>query len=191
MRRTSLLLLSCSVAFSFFASGCIVVHDHTGNPGPQPTPAPSNEPLDNLGPQQSPGYHLLAGASTMLPAGDLGYLVTANGQGGYRVTWTDTQGSPAHFSGTITVDGTIDPSQTHGFSGQESITFTGVNQVAFDSTPGSDVDGVDLVSSTDPIYLSASIDGATNPTDVAIYFTGATTQVVNISSLDPVAFTSP
>jgi hypothetical protein len=115
--------------------------------------------------------------------------VTANGQGGYRVTWTDTLGSAARFSGTITVDGTIDGSQTRGFSGAESITFVAPNQVAFESVPGANLDGIDLVSSTDPIYLDAQIDGSRS--GVNIYFTGATTDRLLISGYDPVALTSP
>lgn len=191
MRRTNL-LLACIAALAF-APGCIVVHDHGGGGGGNVQPVPQNEPLVQLGPQNYPGYHVLANANATLPGGDLGYIVTANGQGGYRVTWTDTNGSAAHFSGTITVDGVIDsnPQNTHGFSGNENLTFTGENQISFDSVPGTGVDGVDLVSSTDPIYLSASIDGYTDPGQVHIYFVGATTQLNNVSSVDPVAFTSP
>jgi hypothetical protein len=132
---------------------------------------------------------VLANGSASIPGGDLGYLVTANGQGGYRVTWTDTLGSAARFSGTITVDGTIDANQTRGFSGAESITFVGANQIAFESVPGANLDGVDLVSSTDPIYLDAQIDGSHAGVD--IYFTGASTDRLLLSGYDPVAFTSP
>src|SRR5690242_4404308 len=79
-----------TLAFSLsLLSGCIVVHDN--NPPPPPPPPPASEPMASLGPQGYPGYHVLAGASTSLPAGAIGYLVTANGQGGYRVTWTDTE----------------------------------------------------------------------------------------------------
>lgn len=178
-----------ALAFSLsLLSGCIVVHDHN-NPPPPPPPPPATEPMVSLGPQAYPGYHVQANASTSLPAGAIGYLVTANGQGGYRVTWTDTEGSAAQFSGTITVDGTIDPSQTQGFSGNENLQFNGSNQLIFSSVPGAGVDGVDLVSSTDPIYLEADIEGS--PQGVDIYFTGASSGAVNISAVDPVAFTSP
>ena len=43
-----------------------------------------------LGLQQVIGYRVAANASAVLPAGDLGYVVTANGAGGYRVVWSDT-----------------------------------------------------------------------------------------------------
>jgi hypothetical protein len=179
------LTLSGLTVIAALASGCVVVRD--------PGPGPGNliEPLVSLGPTNYPGYRVLAGAATSIPGGEIGYLVTANGQGGYRVTWTDTINSPAQFSGTITVDGTIDKNaaQTHGFSGQETLVFSGDNQITFTSIPGNDVDGVDLVSSTDPIYLDAKINGS--HVGVNIFFTGATTRAVNESAQNPVAFTSP
>jgi hypothetical protein len=179
-----------ALAFSsLFPIGCIVV-DHTPD-GPPPVVSPpradvAGEPAVSF--PTGTGYHVLAGGSAELPSGDIGYLVTANGQGGYRVVWSDTLNSPAHFSGTVSTDGTFDPAQTHGFSGAESLTYTGANQIAFSSVPGQNLDGIDLVSSTDPIYLDARIDGSEV---VNIYFTGATTRALVNSVYNPVAFTSP
>lgn len=184
-----LLVLACVASLG----GC-VVYDPGYDPGPSGPAAPpradlAGEPTASLGPTAYPGYRVLANGSASIPGGDIGYLVTANGQGGYRVAWTDTLNSPARFSGTITVDGTFDTRQTNGLSGAESLTYTAANQLAFDSVPGSNLDGIDLVSSTDPIYLDALIDGS--HVGVNIYFTGAhTAQLVN-SAYDPVAFTSP
>jgi hypothetical protein len=137
-----------------------------------------------------PGYHVLAGASSELPAGDIGFVVTANGQGGYRLTWSDTAGSAAHFSGSITCDTTFDPSQLRGYSGYENVGLSSDNTtITFDSVPGANLDGVDLVSNSDPIYLDLLVDGSHNGFN--IYFTGAESSLLLTSSYDPVAFTSP
>jgi hypothetical protein len=164
---------------ALLAAGCVV---HT-NGGPQ------NEPVVTLGAQSAPGYHIAQGASTAIPGGDIGYAVTANGGGGYRVVFTDTVGSPASFTGTITCDGTFDVNQTQAFGPNTAAQVTAANRIDFSGVPGANVDGIDTVSSTDPIYLTAQIDGST--VGVAIYFTGATTGTVQLSALDPVAFTSP
>jgi len=177
--------------------GCLVV-DPSYQPGPAvapsgPTAPPradqAGEPTLSLGPSAYPGYRILSNGTASLPGGDLGYLVTANGQGGYRIVWTDTLGSAARFSGTVTVDGAFDTRQTHGYSGAENLTYLAANQIAFDSIPGANLDGIDLVSTTDPIYLDGQIDGS--HVGVNIYFTGAQTGALVDSAYDPVALTSP
>jgi hypothetical protein len=143
-----------------------------------------------MGLQGMLGYHVRAGAAAALPDGDLGYVVTANGQGGYRVTWTDTWGSAARFSGTITTDGYFDPSQLQHFSGGEHLYLSDdLRTVYFDSVPGTVLDGVDVVSSTDPIYLDAAVDGSRS--GFGLYFTGADTGQVLAAQYNPLAFTSP
>lgn len=149
---------------------------------------PSGEPLVNLGPNNYPGYRVRALSATAIPAGGIGFAVTANGSGGYRVIWTDTLNSAATFSGTLTTDGNFDVGQTQ-LIGSPGLTQTGANQYAFSSVPGAQVDGFDVVSSTDPVYLEAKIGGST--AGVAIYFTGATSNLVQTSAQNPVAFTSP
>jgi hypothetical protein len=135
------------------------------------------------------GYRVLSNASAELPAGDLGFVVTANGQGGYRVTWSDTYGSAANFQGVITTDGYFDASQVRGYSGAESIQISpDRGSITFASTPTSYVDGVDLVSSTDPIYLDLFVDGAR--TGFGIYFTGADSGATIAAAYNPVAFTA-
>src|SRR4051812_17977397 len=160
-----------AAVFSFIASGCFVT------PGPGPDPDPSPGTVYNPPPQGQPspqldaaqylglramlGYRVRAGASAALPDGDLGYVVTANGQGGYRVTWTDTYGTTARFSGSISTDGSFDPAQLQKFSGYENLYLSDdLRTVYFDSVPGAALDGVDVVSSTDPIYLDATVDGS-------------------------------
>lgn len=180
-------------ALGFVATGCIVEHDpvpYDPGPAPAPAPAPALDSPEAMGALGMPGYHVLANGSVGLPDGDLGYMVTANGQGGYRITWTDTLGSAAHFSGTITSDAQFYPSSVVGYSGAEYITLSSdARTITFDSTPGTYVDGVDLVSATDPIYLDLQVDGAR--AGFSIYFTGADTGAQLTSAYDPVAFTSP
>jgi len=172
------LLLVLGVA----AGGCIV---ETHNPPPPDLDAPRP-----LGVAQMIGYRVAANASAVLPAGDLGYVITANGLGAYRVSWSDTFGSSALFSGSITTDGAFDATQLHGLSGFEDITLSADGgTINFSSTPGANLDGVDLVSSTDPIYVDMRVDGSHG--GFGIYFTGAESGSLLTSDYDPVAFTSP
>ena len=189
----NLLRLGLLIGLGFGTTGCIVAGDpgpYHGGGGPPPPPAPALDVARPLGAQQMLGYRVAANASSELPAGDLGFVITANGLGGYRVTWSDTYGSAATFSGTITTDGYFDPSQLSGYSGAEDIQLSPDDStISFASQPGSYVDGVDLVSSTDPIYLDLRVDGA--PDGFSIYFTGAESGALLTSDYNPVAFTSP
>lgn len=183
--------LGMVVALGVAASGCIVEgtgHDHGGGGGG--TTGPVADAARPLGLQQVMGYPVAANASAVLPDGDLGYVVTANGAGGYRVVWSDTYGSPAVFSGQATTDGSFDPAQLQGFSGAEDITLSADGgTITFSSVPGANLDGVDLVSSTDPIYLDLRVDGARD--GFGIYFTGGESGAQRSSDFNPVAFTSP
>ncbi len=157
-------------------AGCVV---HTG-PGGQ------SEPVVSLGPSAAPGYHVLANGSTVIPGGDIGYAFTANGGGGYQVSFTDTLGSASVFSGSLTTDGTFSQLLV---TGEVAIQQTAPNELDFSGVPGSTLFSFSAVSSTDPVYLSANIDGSGS--DVAIYFTGASTALVQTAAFNPVAFTSP
>ena len=194
MRNLTKIGLVLAVALN--AAGCFVAADpgpapyHGGGNPPPPAPTPALDAARPLGQAQLLGYRVAAGASAELPAGDLGFVVTANGNGGYRVTWSDTYGSAATFTGAITTDGTFDASQVRGYSGYENIQISAdAGTVTFSSTPGAQVDGVDVVSSTDPIYLDLQVDGAR--TGFGIYFTGAESGAQLTSDYNPVAFTSP
>src|SRR5262245_34425235 len=84
------------VVLAGLASGChVTVIEHT------PTPT---DPAIAVGARRMLGYRVLANADTVIPGGDIGYLVTASGQGSFRVVWVDTANSPAVFSGSITMD---------------------------------------------------------------------------------------
>ena len=195
--------LAMVASLGLVTAGCFVVPDPAPQPvpvqptpsggpvvSPTPTPSPALDAPVALGLRAMPGYHVAANASSTLPAGDLGFVVTANGQGGYRITWSDTYGSAAHFSGVITTDGQFDPNQVAHYSGAESIALSSdLSTITFESTPGAALDGVDLVSSTDPIYLDLFVDGAR--TGFGVYFTGGQSGQLLSSAYVPVAFTSP
>jgi hypothetical protein len=151
--------------------------------------SPDSEPAVALGAQGLTGYHVLANADTSIPAGDIGYLVTANGQGGYALYWTDTAGSPAFFQGTLTTDRGFDPNSTVKVAGTEDVTFTATDRIDFSGTPGSSVQGVQFVSLTDPVYFDLTVEQSHQ--GFGIYFTGARSRLVQDSFYNPVAFTSP
>ncbi len=152
-------------------------------------PSPGSEPVVVLGARGLSGYHVLAGANTAIPGGDIGYLVTANGQGGYALYWTDTAGSPAVFTGTVTTDRGFDPNGTTKVDGSENVVFTAVDRIDFSGVPGSGLQGIQFVSQTDPVYFDLLVDQSHQ--SFGIYFTGAHSGLVEDSFYNPVAFTSP
>jgi hypothetical protein len=173
MRNIGLVFVS-----GLLLSGCIVEHSHGPGPGPVIPQAGG-----------SGTYHVLAGGSAEIPGGDLGFVITANGQGGYRLAYTDTLGSASEFSGHVTTDGTFDERQLSSLSGSQSFTLTAPNRIDFASIPGANIDGFDLVSSTDPVYVEARVNGFETGFD--ILFAEAPDGAVVTSSFNPVAFTSP
>jgi len=151
--------------------------------------SPDGEPSGPLGARALSGYHILANANTSIPGGDIGFLVTANGQGGYAIYWTDTAGSPAFFSGTATTDRGFDPNNTVKVSGTEDATFTATDRIDFSGVPGASLQGVQFVSQTDPVYFDLTVDQSHQ--GFGIFFTGARSGLVQDSFYNPVAFTSP
>jgi hypothetical protein len=149
----------------------------------------TSEPASLLGQQGLSGYHISANANTSIPDGDIGYLVTANGAGGYALYWIDTAGSAAVFSGSITTDVGFDPNSTVKTSGTENVEFTTVKRIDFSGVPGASLQGVEFVSQTDPVYFDLAVDGSRQ--GFGIFFTGARSGLVQESLYDPVAFTSP
>lgn len=153
--------------------------------GPAPPPPDRAVPLGARG---QLGYHLRAGAASEVPGDRVGFVVTANGGGGYRIAWVAFDGSASTFSGSASSDGVIDPKSIVPLSGREQIALApDGTSLAFSSVAGGAPDGVDFVPSTDPIYVDLRIDGAPG----AIFFTGAETSRLLETGLDPVAFTSP
>jgi hypothetical protein len=149
---------------------------------------PPPDSPEHLGARALLGYHLRAGAASEVPANEVGFVVTANGLGGYRIAWVAVDGSASVFSGSASSDGTIDPASVAALSGREDVTLSADHrELDFSSVAGSAADGVDFVPSSDPIYVDLRIDGA----PAGIFFTGADTSRLYQSAYDPVAFTSP
>jgi hypothetical protein len=141
-----------------------------------------------LGGRSELGYHVRAGAASEIPGDAIGFVVTANGQGGSRIAWVAVDGSASAFSGSVSSDGVIDPASVATFSGREDVTLSADHRTLdFSSVPSGVADGVDFVPSADPIYVDLRVDGA--PAD--IYFTGADTSRLYLSTYNPAAFTSP
>lgn len=163
--------------FALAATGCHAHHIHSGG---------GNSDGPYTFPDGAVGYYVLANAGASLPGGDIGYIITANDTGGYRITWTDTLNSNSLFDGSITADQGFDPSQTFGYSGNEQITMPNNGEIDFSSTPGSDLHGVDLVSISDPIILTARVNGSRQGFDIV--FTGAYSGSTVAATYDPVAF---
>jgi hypothetical protein len=149
----------------------------------------ANEPAVLLGQQAMSGYHVAANANTSIPDGDIGFLVTANGQGGYALYWIDTVGSAAVFDGNVTTDVGFEPNSTVKYSGTEGVTFTSTRRIDFNGVPGASLQGMEFVSQTDPVYFDLRVNGSRS--GFGIFFTGARTGLVQESVYDPVAFTSP
>jgi hypothetical protein len=185
-----------TVLVSLSATGCFIPSGHQdgdggyGNGGGGGSPVVVLDAPERLGLEAMLGYHVRANASAGLPDGDLGFIVTANGQGGYRLSWSDTLASTAHFSGSAHTDGVFDLRQLQGATGYENLTVSSDNStVYFDSVPGASLDGVDLVPSNDPLYLDLEVNGSHQ--GFSIYFTGADSGQLLTSAYDPVAVTSP
>lgn len=172
-------LLAC-LGSCLALSGCIVVHDNT----PPPPPATCNLPTQDAS-QSVPQYHVAAGLS--VNAADLGYTVTANGQGDYALHWRAGDNIATCFTGIVTVNGVISPTRTSKVSGVETFTISAENQLRFASVGGAEDQGINIGVGVEPIFVDAFVDGAhaTN-----IYFRdGNSAADTAVSS--PAAFTSP
>ncbi|HEX9103493.1 MAG TPA: DUF3261 domain-containing protein, partial [Polyangia bacterium] len=53
---------------------------------------PPDSPV-HLGARAELGYHVRAGAASEVPGDQVGFVVTANGLGGYRIAWVALAGS--------------------------------------------------------------------------------------------------
>jgi hypothetical protein len=164
--------------FAFLLSGCVVVHE---NAQPPPCTAPTGMTPDTT----PPVIHILAGTAGV-PSGSVGYALAGNGQGGYTFTMIDDVGSTRCYTGAITVTGQLDPSQTRVTSGSLSVVLVD-NQIAWAVVPQGQANTFELVSSSEPIYITALVDGAEAPD---IFFTDPTLQTTATTS-SPAAFTSP
>jgi hypothetical protein len=181
--RSAASILILSVPLAWLAAGCVVVHDNR-----PVVPATCQVPGPVTYTTNFELFHILGNAATAIPGGDRAYAVTSNGNGTYRLTWSDTAGFSTCFTGRITGLDAFNASQVTGFSGAETIQLISPNQIGFASVPNSAVDGVDFFAQRDPIYVDVYADGSPS---VNIYYTDGSTSLVTATGRNPVAFSSP
>ena len=181
MRFVSFLV--CSLAF---ASGCLVV-DNSGN-GLRTPPAPSTFTTQ---------YGVEPGVGLSFEGDEWGYAVTADGGGGWTVSFVGNPdlGSNRFFGsvyvGTNTI-GSIAACETCQAAGTSAISST---RIDFDATlSGAALAGFTFVhnsaSTSEPIYLDLFVDGYQTGT-WKTYFVSSDTQQVAASPENPVALVSP
>jgi len=152
MRLVNLL---AAASLMLAATGCIVI-------APDPNPPQCNLPTQAASTASFQSFPILAGGVASIQAGDYGFVVTANGQGGYRVAYSDQAGLATCFSGILRADQGFDPAQTRRLGGAVISSSVDNLEIRFASAPGAAVDGVDVVSQTDPLFVEAFVNGGTS-----------------------------
>jgi hypothetical protein len=132
-----------------------------------------------------PLYKIVPNGTATLAPGDVGFIVTANTSGGYRVAWTDETGGQYCMTGIIRGNGGLDTNQTIKLSGMETVS-ANAQEVRFASKPGTRIDGIDVVTLGDPMYLDAYINGTL--TNVRIYYRQAPSNQVTTAIENPASF---
>ena len=184
----SFLLAASLSGLAACLSGCVV--EHTVTPGPGPVQTVCEPPAFTNSHDAYPLYRVAPGVATSFDATDgrPTYALTAGGGGSFRLVWSDPQNAPTCFAGLITTDARFSQAAV-GYSGHESIVFNQSNQIAFASIPGSNLDGVDFVVDTEPVFIDAFVDSGTSTT---IYYTDSGTGVeTDTNNANVAAFTSP
>jgi hypothetical protein len=141
-----------------------------------------------LGARAMPGCRLTVGAQPTLDGAYTGFLVASDKPGHYMLGWIDSLGAPTVFSGTLSVDGTVDPAATHGHVGDEQLRFDAPNQISFSSAPGANLAGVDLTTDASALYLDGYLNGSRLAFDVRFVTPYDGGPAPWDSDLDPVAF---
>jgi hypothetical protein len=121
----------------------------------------AGDPCDQtLGVRGMIGCKIAVGNQPELDDKFTGFLVGSDKRGHWNIGWIDSLGAPTIFSGTVSVDGAIDPTGTHGHTGTENVHFDTPGQISFDSAPGATLAGVDLTTDSDSIYLDGFLNGS-------------------------------
>lgn len=133
-------------------------------------------------PAASMPLHIQANASISIPPGQVGFAVTADGLGGYRVAWVDTAGANRRYHGSIFDNGSFSQISSVGM---QYATANG-GRLDFESAPGAGTAGyVDFVSSVDPVVVDA-LNGSGGSALYYVDTSGLTRAVAT-----PATFTSP
>jgi hypothetical protein len=133
-------------------------------------------------PPATTALHVAPDAALTVGTATVGFVVTANGRGGYRVAWVDTAGAGRRYHGSVFCNGTFGQIASVGMQYAGAVG----NRLDFESAPGSGTSGyVDFVSSVDPIVVDA-LNGAAAST---IYYFGTQGGIGSVAA--PATFTSP
>jgi hypothetical protein len=183
MRRLlSLFAVTALSGSALSLGGCVVVHDTT------PPVATCDLPTFTNSQTNYPEYHISAGQTTSVPAGDTAFLISSNGTGAYRLSWTDTTGASTCFTGLVTGNGPNELTGVAGLSGHELLqTRMNGQQVAFASIPGSTYDGVDVNNAHDPLYLDLYVNGTAS----RVYYVDGVTRLSSPSTSNLAAIRCP
>jgi hypothetical protein len=139
-------------------------------------------------------YRILPGAGIdgVVPGQSVGFYITANTGGSFRVVWTgDTlaSGVPRHFQGSLYTQGNF-TSVAAGCSGNfcalepDDLISTvksvnGGQRIDFDTFASDGLDGLDFVVDTVPAIFQLNVDGASDPSLVFFPATDNGGQVSN------------
>jgi hypothetical protein len=162
MRRLSLFLL-LTLPTALGASGCITIVPNNNNNNNNTV---CNLPSQQRSQQQYNLFRVRPGSFAEIPASDFGFSVTANTTGGYRVAYSDQGGQATCFQAILSVGdeggvvGAFEAGKTIAF-GSPKVESSASNEIRIASAPGSDVHGVDVVTTTDPLFLDVFINGTT------------------------------
>lgn len=143
----------------------------------------------------APGY----GIDGVQPGYDLGYFITANTGGSFRVVWSgDAAGGSGyrHFTGSVWTPGNfvnIDPGCVDGSCALESEDYVSStpyidssgSRIDFDTLNGNGIDGIDFVVDALPVYFQLNVDGYSDPT---LVFFPATDNGAAVSNVGDVPF---
>jgi hypothetical protein len=164
MRRPSLILL-LMLPVAGLASGCITIVDNN------PNNRVCNLPTQQRSQVSYNQFRVRPGSFAEIPASDFGFSVTANTTGGYRVAYSDQGGLATCFQAILSVGddgptlGAFETNQTRAL-GAAVVENSATNEIRVASAPGSDVHGVDVVTTTDPLFLDVFINNSSSGTRI-------------------------
>ncbi len=121
----------------------------------------TDNPCDQtLGARGMLGCKLAVGNQPELDDKYTGFLIGNDKPGHWNVGWIDSLGAPTKFSGTVSVDGTIDPAGTHPHTGTEMLKLDAPGSISFESAPGAVLAGIDLTTDSPVIYFDGYLNGS-------------------------------
>ncbi len=153
-----------------------------------------NHPMGSGGPFPSGAtttYVVAAGQGVQLPANTAGYAITSGGGGSYRIVWDANGSASQEFWGSIFTTGTFTSAgpcaatvcglESNDFVSQ-AYAVTGGQRIDFDGFASANADGIDFVTSTEPVYFDLLIDGSRSASNV-FFISNATGQLATAGTV--------